>query len=349
MEIKVICECGTKFKFDVEPVVGRMPSRINCPNCGADDTAQANDAIQQQLQAIAAPTSATTPPSGSAPGLRIARSAEPQPAPVSAASMPTPATPAYAPRRVVPQAKSDSPLKTWATLILCLAVVGFGAWKFGAKWYKRIKIVADVVTASDAADTAASEQQNFWFEDCVVLFVKNPSHAEVAGACADYWKDKLRRPLNVLTNELEEYGKGTFELWPEKNGYVQLFGGLDWPQAEYEGLSQYLSERFKTTVFEVRDVDFSSAYHFGVYELGARKFHAQMDIKMKKGEPDEVVTTEGNEWALANGYKPGAEGFKEFHLGDADKLAQKLGLKTWDDKPDEEKRPGLWLREPRKR
>jgi len=348
MEIKVICDCGTKFKFDVEPVDGRMPTRINCPTCGADDTAQANDLIQQQLQTMAAATSATSPPPADVVGLRIARSTEPEPASAPAASMPSPTVPAYAPRRVVTQVKPASPLKTWVTLILCLAVLGFGAWKFGDKWYKRIKTVADIATASGEADTA-SEPHNFWFEDCVVLFVKNPSHAEVAGACVDYWKDKLRRPLNVLTNEQDGFGKGTFELWPEKNGYVQFFGDLDWPQAEYEGLSQYLSERFKTTVFEVRDVDFTGAYHFGVYEQGTRKFHAQMDISFKKGEPDEVVTTEGNEWALANGYKPGAEGFKEFHLGDADKLAQNLGLKTWDDKPVEEKRPGLWLREARRK
>lgn len=345
MEIKVICDCGTKFKFDVEPVDGRMPTRINCPNCGTDDTAQANDLIQQQLHATAAPPSATSPPPADAVGLRIARSAEPEPA----APMPPPAAPAYVPRRVVTQAKSDNPLKAWAILILCLAVLGFGVWKFSAKWYKRIKTVADIATASGEADTAADEKHNFWFEDCVVLFVKNPSHAEVAGACTDYWKDKLRRPLNVLTNEQDGFGKGTFELWPEKNGYVQLFGGLDWPQAEYEGLAQYLSERFKTTVFEARDVDFTGAYHFGVYEQGTRKFHAQMDIKRQNGEFDEVVTTEGNEWALANGYKPGPEGFKEFHLGDGDELAQRLGLKTWDDKPTEEKRPGLWLREPRRK
>ena len=38
MEIKVQCGCGTRFAFDVEPVNGRMPVRVNCPGCGADGT-----------------------------------------------------------------------------------------------------------------------------------------------------------------------------------------------------------------------------------------------------------------------------------------------------------------------
>ena len=49
MEIKVQCDCGQKFKFDVEPVSGRMPFAVNCPVCGADGTARANVILQQLL------------------------------------------------------------------------------------------------------------------------------------------------------------------------------------------------------------------------------------------------------------------------------------------------------------
>ena len=42
MEIKIQCDCGQKFKFDAEPVNGRMPWEVNCPVCGASGTDKAN-------------------------------------------------------------------------------------------------------------------------------------------------------------------------------------------------------------------------------------------------------------------------------------------------------------------
>jgi hypothetical protein len=43
VEVKVLCSCGTKYKFEVEPVRGRMPSAVQCPACGADGTVTANE------------------------------------------------------------------------------------------------------------------------------------------------------------------------------------------------------------------------------------------------------------------------------------------------------------------
>jgi hypothetical protein len=40
--VKIECDCGQHYAFDVEPVNGRMPSAIACPGCGADGTAAAN-------------------------------------------------------------------------------------------------------------------------------------------------------------------------------------------------------------------------------------------------------------------------------------------------------------------
>ncbi|MGO9705366.1 MAG: PQQ-binding-like beta-propeller repeat protein [Limisphaerales bacterium] len=54
MEVKVQCGCGTRFAFDIEPVNGRMPVRVNCPGCGADGTDLANEAIRQKLAATVA-------------------------------------------------------------------------------------------------------------------------------------------------------------------------------------------------------------------------------------------------------------------------------------------------------
>ena len=49
MEIKVQCDCGTKYAFDVEPVEGRMPAPVYCPSCGKDGTAASNLILEQTL------------------------------------------------------------------------------------------------------------------------------------------------------------------------------------------------------------------------------------------------------------------------------------------------------------
>jgi len=59
MELKVVCPCGQKFAFDVEPVDGQMPFTVNCPSCNADGTAAANDLITAQF--AAAPPTAPSP------------------------------------------------------------------------------------------------------------------------------------------------------------------------------------------------------------------------------------------------------------------------------------------------
>src|SRR5215831_825189 len=74
MEIKILCECGTKFKFDVEPVNGRMPAPVNCPACGADATPQANSVIESTAAEAPAQPLETSPT-----GLRINRPSAPPP------------------------------------------------------------------------------------------------------------------------------------------------------------------------------------------------------------------------------------------------------------------------------
>lgn len=84
MELKIDCECGTRFKFDVEPVNGRMPVGIGCPDCKLDATGAANRLIAQQLglSAAVAPAAAPAPA-----GLRLAGTrTESAPPPVVAAA-----------------------------------------------------------------------------------------------------------------------------------------------------------------------------------------------------------------------------------------------------------------------
>src|SRR5438094_332625 len=54
MEVKIHCPCGTRYKFDVEPVDAQLPGPVSCPTCGADGTGAANASIQQALRAAAA-------------------------------------------------------------------------------------------------------------------------------------------------------------------------------------------------------------------------------------------------------------------------------------------------------
>lgn len=95
MKVKVYCPCGAKFEFEVTPVHDRMPVPINCPVCGADATALANDVIQKQSAAepsaaVSAPPTAVSapaapvPPAPAAGGLRINRTAAHAPAPAPA-------------------------------------------------------------------------------------------------------------------------------------------------------------------------------------------------------------------------------------------------------------------------
>jgi len=115
----------------------------------------------------------------------------------------------------------------------------------------------------------------------------------------------LHKNLTLIESPQEVQNPGEYQLILAHNDYVRILGALDWPVPEVEGLAQFLSQRLSTLVFEWRSEHFADTYHFGVYEQGTRKFHAQLDVKVSRDNADEIVTTEGNDWALANGYKPG--------------------------------------------
>jgi len=107
-ELKVVCDCGQKYKFDVEPVNNQMPFTVNCPICKRDGTPKANALLQQMTVfkmvepgatavAVAPPPLAAAPapiapiaPPAAAPRMRIN-------VPVSAESHTAAAPPAIAP------------------------------------------------------------------------------------------------------------------------------------------------------------------------------------------------------------------------------------------------------------
>jgi hypothetical protein len=122
-------------------------------------------------------------------------------------------------------------------------------------------------------------------------------------------------------------------------------GPLEWPEAQYEGLAKFLSSRLTTLVIEQRDVDFSGAFHFGVYEKGERKFHARMDVEIGTNDFVEKVTVENEKWALDHGFQPDAEGFQGFDIAAADAITKRLGMKLWDEPESENPPPTFVLRE----
>lgn len=62
MELKVICNCGQKYKFDVEPVQGRMPFSVQCPVCGMDGTPTANSNLSELIPPVSQPAVAKVAP-----------------------------------------------------------------------------------------------------------------------------------------------------------------------------------------------------------------------------------------------------------------------------------------------
>jgi hypothetical protein len=49
--VKIVCQCGQKYAFEVTPHEGRMPWRVACPVCHRDGTDEANRIIAQLLAA----------------------------------------------------------------------------------------------------------------------------------------------------------------------------------------------------------------------------------------------------------------------------------------------------------
>ena len=97
MELKIICLCGQKYKFDVQPVNGRMPFTVNCPICQRDGTAAANDLLSHNLtasplvmQASPSVVPSAPPPPPPPPGMVAPSGFRPPPLPHQAAAAPLP-------------------------------------------------------------------------------------------------------------------------------------------------------------------------------------------------------------------------------------------------------------------
>lgn len=142
MELKVVCNCGQKYKFDVEPVNQRMPFAVNCPVCAMDGTELANALLMQRAAPIsvgAAVAPAALVAAVAAPaGLKINRPPPVTPPPIPIAAAPTPVPSAvpstnYRPAPAIPKYMQTNPaiqnnsfvLGTVGALLGAVVAVGF--------------------------------------------------------------------------------------------------------------------------------------------------------------------------------------------------------------------------------
>ncbi|MBA4146805.1 MAG: hypothetical protein H0X66_01730 [Verrucomicrobia bacterium] len=77
MDLKIQCHCGTKYKFEFQPVDGRVPFQVICPTCGTDATEFANSRVQDMMGGAPATPSiaATTGAAPMSPAISAASSA----------------------------------------------------------------------------------------------------------------------------------------------------------------------------------------------------------------------------------------------------------------------------------
>jgi hypothetical protein len=143
MDIKIVCGCGQKYIFEVDPDNGLMGTSVTCPACGADGTQEANEILTQIFPEPLAESSAE-PATEAVPPPPTPAEADPirinPPVRLVAATSPPP--PISVPRTIAPLKSPAAKPKlawyehVWAALPLCLVAVGgaIGGGIGGAAW-----------------------------------------------------------------------------------------------------------------------------------------------------------------------------------------------------------------------
>lgn len=98
-EIRVVCACGARYKFDLELSEQEMPAPVTCPGCQADLTATANSEIRSFVtkRSLIAETPAAPAVADAVPAPAASPAILPEPSPVAAPTTPTPLAPAALP------------------------------------------------------------------------------------------------------------------------------------------------------------------------------------------------------------------------------------------------------------
>ena len=362
MEIKVQCDCGQKFKFDVEPVNGQVPFVVKCPVCGMDGTARANVILQQLLppapiaSAIAPPPisiAASSPAPAPAPirpaGLSINR---PPPAQQAAPAAPFAFTPIKSddedetePEVSVKMRQITLGWKTWLAVGVVIVLAIAGSYK---KWSKKLTLVKDIVgLVSDISGGGSSAADGFYYygheetvfsEDDHVLLVQSTNAAVVAATVAEYWAEQAKERLasTTITNYEQITDEARFVILPERQGRVRVdvdYFSDEQHAKKVDALTKALSGRLSTlAVCEVTDLvgaeeDDASTYSMIIYQRGEKMFQFDHRVRFRGRSVKETSRVTGEAWAKELGFRPGLGGFSTFSLEDAEKLAQLAGFK----------------------
>jgi hypothetical protein len=139
MEVKVQCSCGTRYKFDVEPVSNQMPGPVSCPTCGADGTAASNAIIQQSVAQDSTPHSVDgQPASAPRPRVRLTVPSRSEAAPATDAPQPQ-ATPLPRPAPIMSAAPTHTSVAKKPGILLGVAGAIVGGFLGMVGWYFLIK------------------------------------------------------------------------------------------------------------------------------------------------------------------------------------------------------------------
>jgi len=189
-----------------------------------------------------------------------------------------------------------------------------------------------VKVTGDAEDPGVPDRKwNLSADNQVIIYLKHTNNIDVADACCAYFHKQLNRNLRRKTPDQDSTDGHEFMVAAPYNDYVQFVADVDsLKEAEFTALAEHLSAKFNTLAFVEQDVDATGAAVFGVYEQGTNQFYAHMDVSTRTGEAVQIATTRGDDWALAHGYKPGKNGFKDFNIENADDLTKNCGMKIWD-------------------
>lgn len=363
MEIKVQCDCGQKFKFDVEPVNGHVPFVVRCPVCGLDGTPRAN-VILQQLLAFAPVAPAPAPISIAASAPAPTPALTPPPAPMRPAALSINRPPVSAPSAppgftAIQSAAEDEtepevPVKmreitigwkTWLVVGVVIVVALAGSYK---KWSKKFTLVKDIVgLVSDISGGGISATDGFYYqgheetvfaEDDHVLLVQSTNAAVVAAAVAEYWAEQAKKRLSsiAITNYEQISDEARFVILPERQGGVRVdvdYFSDEQHAKKVDGLTKALSGRLSTLALcEVTDLagsedDDTYTYSVIIYQRGEKMFQFDHRVRFRGRSVKETSRVTGEAWAKELGFRPGLIGFSGFSLEDAEKLAQLAGFK----------------------
>lgn len=336
MDIKVICPCGAKYQFPVQPARGALPHAIACPVCGADNTALGNEAIRVKL---GAEPPSEYPPAAIPGGLRISQPAHtpqaappPLPPPPLARPMARPGGRATSASRPV-QREKDGKAKKWLAAAGSAVLVLIGCWAIYKKVVKPVLGAVDLVQAIKEAD---AEWENLHWtlpdDNARVLLLKADNHTNVATALVQA-NTRLRRSQLMVQGATDLYDEDAqFYIGAPYNGVVEVQGFWDWEEAQVSNVAAAMSTQFQAQVVMALLGDDGESGVYAVFEEGERKFWMKRWYQITSLTEDgykEFVQREGDDWAMARGFVPDPAELMEtdrFAFQDANEFTLKLGI-----------------------